>query len=146
MNDPTTGAPLSLDEQQELIDHFAWKCAHPAAAEAAHGSTQVSGRGMSPNKVINGVGDVAAHLTITVGSVVWSTTASSLASGYKKLDCTSRQNNGPWSACGSAAGSGTSLSTRTNYICPPKGQEFEVEAWLRYNGADYWDDAWGITK
>ena len=144
LNDPVTGSPLALDEQQRLIDHLTYKCQHPNMP--AHGSSlAVAGsRMVSPNKTISGVGELIAHLVITTGSVEWWTSASSMSWGpTKTLDCEYRVNNGTWTGCGSAGGSGSSLTTRTNGICYPPGTEVEVEAWLHLGGADYWDDAWG---
>jgi hypothetical protein len=145
LDDQDTGAPLALGEQQALIDHFELRCAHPTTASQGAISTTSGGRTVSPNKSV-AIGDVTAHLTITPGNVVWSTTASSLPSGTKKLNCTSRVNGGTWHDCGEATGTGSSLSTRTNQTCPPKGQKWEVEAFLRYGSADYWDVASGVTK
>jgi hypothetical protein len=146
LNDVTSGQPLPIQTQRDMIAHFQWKCAHPNAG--THGSTVTSsGRTMSPNKSISGVGELIAHLVITVGSVTWWTTASSMPVGPDRtLECTSRINNGTWGNCGNAEGTGSALTTRTNSYCPPKGQEFEVEAWLLTSGGDYWDDAYGVTK
>jgi hypothetical protein len=83
LNDVSTGQPLALQTQRDMIAHFQWKCAHPNAG--THGATIAGGgRSMSPRKFISGVGDLTAHLVITVGSVTWWTTASCCAPGLSE--------------------------------------------------------------
>ncbi|NUU05146.1 hypothetical protein [Leifsonia sp. C5G2] len=145
LNDQRTGAPLSLDHQQRVIDFFSWKCAHPYAGPK--GSTAPAGRTVTPMKYINRVGDLSADLLISPGNLEWWTTASSMTTGtYRHLYCESRMSYGTWADCGDADGSGSSLRTRLNQICPQKGQHFEVEAFLAVGGSDYFDTAEGTTQ
>lgn len=43
----------------------------------------------------------------------------------------------------SASSNDSYLSTRTNQSpCPPPGNHIEVDAWLDFNGSQYWDAAY----
>ena len=139
------GKPLSPSQLKVYEDFLALKCANPNAP--SHGSAVIgASQGVSPLHVISGVGDLTAHATVTPGNMYWWTTASSMPTGTSKtLNCMDQFNYGTFVACGSASGSGSSLSTVTNWICPVPGIHYVVEAFLTYKGSDYWDTKEGTT-
>lgn len=143
----TDGSVLPTDEQQQLIDHAAFRCAN---GDLSHGAMQAGTTStLQQSKAVTLASSsptVTAHLTLTVGLARWLATAQHASSVHKKLTCEYRVNYAAWTSCGEADGTQTYLSTRTNSICPPKGEHWEVEAFLREGRVDYFDTASGISK
>lgn len=145
LND-STGTPLPLATQKRMLGHLSLKCAHPNAP-ASGVYTQSDQASVVPLGKDTPVGHLSANLTITPGLMTWSASASSMPYGVQKtLDCEIQEGGGAWENCGSANGIGTSLTTRTNQICPVPGQSVEVDAWLDINSTQYYDAAYGTTK
>ncbi len=126
------GVPLPLDLQQRMIDVLELDCTEGPSAQDFGALAQ----------------DYAyAHLNIKPGWITYTTTANGMPYGpYKTLDCMIRFGSGPYQACGSADGHGTSLSTRSNGFCPVPGQAVNLKAHLHMNGVTYVDDAFGVTQ
>lgn len=138
------GTPLTKQQVAVLAEHMEFRCAHPnmgrsgAAVHSPNRGKARSGGVVTPS-ITNVLGGyLAAYLNRYGASLNWSTSASSLPTGYKTLTCEIQWNYGSWTQCGSASTTGTYLSTRDNYICPAPGQHVEVEAWLDFGG-QYWD-------
>jgi hypothetical protein len=145
--DSSNGTPLPLDVQQRMITVMSWRCTHPDAPARGMFTPGSNANFVSPMGTTFPIGYVAAHLSISPGSLSYHTTASSMSYGPSKtLDCVIQFNGGPGENCGSASGTGTSLSTRTNLECPAPGQHVEVTAWLLLGGSEYYDSAYGVTQ
>ncbi|WP_146247909.1 hypothetical protein [Curtobacterium sp. MCLR17_039] len=144
------GTVLPFEDQQALIAHAQFRCANPAApaSGAIVDGTDDLVAPSSSKAVVRASSSptVTAHLTLTPGLARWLATAQHNTRAQKKLTCEYRVNGGAFSECGSASGTETHLSTRTNSICPVKGEHWEVEAFLHEGRVDYYDTASGISK
>jgi hypothetical protein len=138
------GAPLSAAAQAGLlaaIEHICQSGTAPA--------------GVGPQPLASRIGYLAAHISVAPGLLSFHTTASSMPTGYTKtLVCSYKLGSAaagglglvPWQDCGSASGTGSSLSTRTNAFCPMPGLAIEVVADLEYKGTYDESSAFAITQ
>lgn len=143
------GNPLTNKQVATLAKHMEYRCAHPGMKNSntppqTKSKGKLSGPGsVTPNASVLG-GDLTAFLYMSTDGnwLNYFTQAVSMPSGDKTLTCEIAWNNGAWSDCGDATGTGSTLSTRNNQSpCPPTGNHIEVTAWLDYGGAQYWDSA-----
>lgn len=148
--DDTMGIPLPVADQQALIDATTFMCDHPVLPQSSQvGANSSSLAGVAPNAVvIDGVGYLAAQLSISPGAFSANAAASSMPYGPQKtLSCEYRIGGGAWQECGGPITTvDTYASTSTVGFCPVPGLLAEVYAFLTYGGADYYDYASGVTE
>lgn len=125
--------------------HLRAKCGKDKAATKGEKDTSSDGT-LTPMAMWTSYGYLAANLALSPGNMTYSASASSMPTGmWKSVSCSIQRNWGSWQHCGSASGTGSYLSTRSNWECPYPGQKIALEAWLDINDASFYDVVYGET-